>query len=134
MRVGDQRHAPPTLPPGNTRYLLYRGLVGPQGRSGRVWKISLLTGFRSPDRPSRSESLYRLRYPGPQILYIYIYIYINAVVSTQERHCIFNTRTNLLMLLFTVRIIKLKSAQEHFFCVNVGNQSSVSVNMYVMYT
>jgi hypothetical protein len=24
-----------------------------------------LTGFRSPDRPARSESLYRLRYLGP---------------------------------------------------------------------
>ena len=23
------------------------------------------TGFRSPDRPARSESLYRLSYPGP---------------------------------------------------------------------
>ena len=41
------------------------------------------TGIRSPDRPARSESLYRMRYPGPpQILlgsvnmYIYIYIYI----------------------------------------------------------
>jgi len=25
-----------------------------------------LTGIRSPNRPARSESLYRLRYPGPQ--------------------------------------------------------------------
>ena len=25
------------------------------------------TGIRSPDRPSRSESLYRLSYPGPQL-------------------------------------------------------------------
>jgi hypothetical protein len=23
------------------------------------------TGIRSPDRPARSESLYRMRYPGP---------------------------------------------------------------------
>ena len=27
------------------------------------------TGFRSPDRPARSESLYRLSYPGPCISY-----------------------------------------------------------------
>jgi hypothetical protein len=26
------------------------------------------TGIRSPDRPDRSELLYRLRYPGPQLL------------------------------------------------------------------
>ena len=26
------------------------------------------TGIRSPDRPARSESLYRLSYPGPPVL------------------------------------------------------------------
>ena len=40
--------------------------MSPRGRSGRVRKISPSTGIRSPDRPSRSESLYRLSYPGPQ--------------------------------------------------------------------
>ena len=54
--VGDQRHAPTALPPAKTRYPLYRRLVGPQGRSGRVWKISPLNGIRSPDLPARSES------------------------------------------------------------------------------
>ena len=34
-----------TLPPGKTRYSLYRRLVGPQGRSGRVRKISPPPGF-----------------------------------------------------------------------------------------
>jgi len=38
--VGDRRHAPAALPPGNTRYSLYRRLVGPQARSERVRKIS----------------------------------------------------------------------------------------------
>ena len=33
--VGGQRHAPAALPPGKTRYPLYRRLGGPQGRSGR---------------------------------------------------------------------------------------------------
>ena len=41
------------------------GCVGPQGRSGRLWKISPPTGIQSPDRPARSESLYRLSYRGP---------------------------------------------------------------------
>ena len=50
-----------TLPPGKTRYPLYRRLGEPQGRSGRVQKISPPpTGIRSPERPGRSESLYRL--------------------------------------------------------------------------
>ena len=56
---------PAALPPGKTRYPLYGRLVGPQGRSGRVRKISPPTGIRPPDRPARSESLYRLSYPGP---------------------------------------------------------------------
>jgi len=40
MGVGGQRHDLATLPPGKTRYPLYRRLGRPQGRSGRVWKIS----------------------------------------------------------------------------------------------
>ena len=43
--VGGQRHTPAALPPGKTRYPLYRRLGGPQGRSGRVRKISPPTGF-----------------------------------------------------------------------------------------
>jgi hypothetical protein len=45
MRVGGQPHDPAALLPGKTRYTLYRRLGGPQGRSGRVHKISLLPGF-----------------------------------------------------------------------------------------
>jgi hypothetical protein len=60
MRVGGQRHAPAALPPGKTRYPLHRRLGG----SGRVPKILSPPG--SPDRPTRSESLYRLTYPGPK--------------------------------------------------------------------
>jgi hypothetical protein len=55
----------PPLPPGMTRYPLYRRLGRPQGRSVQVRKISPPTGIRSPYRPARSESLYRLSYPGP---------------------------------------------------------------------
>ena len=39
---------------------------------GPVWtgEESLApTGIRSPDRPARSESLYRLSYPGPQVMF-----------------------------------------------------------------
>jgi hypothetical protein len=43
--VGGQHHAPAALPPGNTRYPLYRRLGGPQGRSGRGRKISPPPGF-----------------------------------------------------------------------------------------
>jgi hypothetical protein len=70
-------HAPAAVPPGKTQYPLYRTLGGPQDRSGRVRKISPPTGIRSTERPGRSESLYRLSYPGTHThIYIYIYIYI----------------------------------------------------------
>ena len=45
MSVCGQRHASAALPPGKTRYPLYRRLGGPQGRSGRVRKISSVPGF-----------------------------------------------------------------------------------------
>ena len=45
MGVGGQHHALAALPPGKTRYPLYRRLGGPQDRSGRVRKISPPPGF-----------------------------------------------------------------------------------------
>ena len=59
--MGGQNHASAALPPRKTRY---RRLSGPQSRSGRMRIISPHTGIRSPDRQVRSESLYRLNYPG----------------------------------------------------------------------
>jgi len=49
----------------DTLYTLYRRLGGSQGRSRRVRKISSSTGIRSPVRPTRSKSLYRLSYWRP---------------------------------------------------------------------
>jgi hypothetical protein len=53
--VGGQRHAPAVLPPGETRYTLYRRLGGPTAGLDGCRKSP--TGIRSPDRPARSESL-----------------------------------------------------------------------------
>ena len=50
---GGQRHVATALPPGITRYPLYRRLGGPQGAESLD-----LNGIRSPDRPVRCESLY----------------------------------------------------------------------------
>jgi len=47
MGVGDYCRALATLPLGKTRYPLSRRSGGPQGRSGRVWKISPSLGFDS---------------------------------------------------------------------------------------
>ena len=45
MEVGGQRHASAALPPGTTRYPLYRKLGGPKGRFGQVRKISPPAGI-----------------------------------------------------------------------------------------
>jgi hypothetical protein len=55
--VGGQRHALVALPPGKTRYPLYRRLGGPQGRSGQVRKISPTPGF-DPDTVQPVASRY----------------------------------------------------------------------------
>jgi len=43
--VDVQRHVQAALPPGKTRYPLYRRLGGPHSRSGQVRKISPPPGF-----------------------------------------------------------------------------------------
>ena len=56
MGLGDQHHVPVCLPAEKeNRHPLCRRLNGPQGRSGRVRKVSPPTGLRSPDRPARSD-------------------------------------------------------------------------------
>jgi hypothetical protein len=57
--VHGHRHAPAALPLGKTRYALYGRLRGPRGQSGHVRKT-----LPPPDRPARSQSLYRLSYPA----------------------------------------------------------------------
>jgi len=49
--------------------------------SGQVWTgAEILTpiGIRSPDRPNPSESLYQLRYPGPDASYCMFIFRISA--------------------------------------------------------
>jgi len=62
--MGGQRHAPAAIPPGKTPV----SIVKKAGWApGTVWTDAenlAPTGIRSPDRPIRSESLYRMRYPG----------------------------------------------------------------------
>jgi len=62
-----------TLPPGKTRYPLYRRLGGPQGRSGLGGK-SRPHRDSIPDRPARSQSLYRLSYRAHERIHVPFYI------------------------------------------------------------
>ena len=68
LEVGEWSAARPgrNLPPGKTRYPLYRRLGGSQGRSGRAENLAP-AGIRSPDRQARSLSLYRLSYRAHSI-------------------------------------------------------------------
>jgi hypothetical protein len=50
---------------------------------GPVWTCSgnlAPTGIRSPDRPARSESLYRLSYPGPRKVTVHFYLFIYLLI------------------------------------------------------
>jgi hypothetical protein len=102
-----------TLPPGKTRYPLYRRLSWPQGRSGQVRKISPPTGIRSPDRPARSSVAIPTELPSPlniqYILYLlpmyYIYELSQATLS-----CISNDRIILIgwiTMRYTTAYLKL---------------------------
>jgi hypothetical protein len=68
MGVGGQRHAPPAFTPVKDPV----PIVQEAGwASVPVWigaENLAPTGIRSPDLPTRSESLYRLRYPGPPFI------------------------------------------------------------------
>ena len=66
-----------TLPPGKTRYPLYRRLCGPQGRSGQAENL-VPTGFRSRTVQPVAQSLYRLSYPAH---IVHIVNLINVYVS-----------------------------------------------------
>jgi hypothetical protein len=54
-----QRQAPPSLPPERPGTHCIEGWVGPMAGLDGCGKS------RFPDRPARSESLYRLSHPGP---------------------------------------------------------------------
>jgi hypothetical protein len=84
MEVGGQRHGPATLPPGMNRYLLYMRLGG---SPGSVWTSAENldpTGIRGPDRPDRSESLYRLRYSV--IIKYYINCYHKLTIAYYTKY------------------------------------------------
>jgi len=55
-----------TLPPGKTRYPFYRGLGGPQGRSGRAENL-VLTGIRSRTVQPGSPVAISTELPGPSV-------------------------------------------------------------------
>jgi hypothetical protein len=61
MGVGGQRQAPAALPPGNDPVPIVQEAGWAPGPAWKGAENLAPTGIRSPDRPARSESLYRLR-------------------------------------------------------------------------
>jgi hypothetical protein len=85
-----------SLPPGKTRYPLYRRLGGPQGRPGQVRKISPPTEIRSPDRPDHSQSLYRLSYQAHNsTLNIGLNFHPKRLKTTIKQYRFINYRTKI---------------------------------------
>ena len=73
-----------SLPLGKTRYPLYRRLGGPQDGSGQAKNLSF-TRIRSPNRPVRTQSLYRLSYPAHFYIYkFFFFYYFCAFVSVSS--------------------------------------------------
>ena len=58
MEVSGQRNAPAAYPRGKTLHPLYRMWVGPRAGLDGSGKVAS-NGIRSPDRPARSESIFR---------------------------------------------------------------------------
>ena len=109
-----------SLLPGKTRYLLCRRLGGPQGRSGQVGKISPPTGIRSPDRPARSQSLYRLRYPAHKHL-------VNSQKLHTSKNSINNIQRNAQIFQYTV--LHLKSYVTHRFRFFMDNLQGGNISI-----
>jgi hypothetical protein len=87
--MGGQHHAPAALPRGKTRYPLYRRLGGPQGRSGRVRKISPPPGF-DPRTVQSVASLYTDSATRPTSIRTYclqrIVLGFHILVGTAQRN------------------------------------------------
>ena len=87
---GGEGSASRSLPSGKTRYQLYRRLGG---NPGPVWTGAenlAPTVIRSPNRPARSQSLYRLCYPAHswklEAPYVTSMIYRQRWVWQSDKH------------------------------------------------
>ena len=70
MGVGGQHHAMAAIPSHPRKRDLVPTVQEAGWAPGSVWTGAenlAHTGIRSPNRPARSESLYRLSYTGPNI-------------------------------------------------------------------
>ena len=81
--MGGQRLASAALLPEKTRYPLYRRLDGPQGRSGRVQKISPPLEF--DPRTVRPIASHYIDWAIPAHICIYVYIYADNITVLYDQ-------------------------------------------------
>jgi hypothetical protein len=120
--VGGQHHAPATLPPGKTRYPLYRRLGGPQGRSGRVRKIWPPTGIRSPERPPR------------RLVYICIFVLQNLLtLYLSSNFCIYYAVLSQNLCICTNTVLDNNGQPKHVACTITKFLTVQSVGIFQYY-
>ena len=92
MGVGGHHHAPAALPPGKTRYPLYRRLGRPQGWSGEVQKISLPPGFNPQTvQPVASRYTDCANSSSKRVMVIYRVVENGGMISS-DQHLILSVR------------------------------------------
>ena len=119
--MSGQQHAPAALyHPGKTRYLLYRWLGGPQGRSGRAENL-VPTRIRSPDRPAHSSVAIPTEIPGPPLRY-----------SSLKIHTLFYYFARVYVLPLLTRFLTSADEQNaQFFSTHTHTSYHVSVGRAV---
>ena len=126
-----------TLPPGKTRYPFYRRLGGPQGRP--VWTGGKFRphGDSIPDRPARSQPLYRPSYTAHTHTHTHTHTHIyiiqtnfmlQRVNKTQQiKLCErLNTFWKILVTLVLLRSQQLGNKFQWSFCVPLGVTFTIS--------
>jgi hypothetical protein len=84
--VGGHYHASGRFIPGKDPVPIVQGAGWASGWHGRSEKFSPPAGIRSPDRPTHSESLCRLSYPGRRVCvcgWVCVCVYVCVCVSIQ---------------------------------------------------
>jgi len=81
--VGGQRHVPAAL---SRERDTAQTVEDSEWAPGPVWRgvESLVpTGIRHVDRPARSQSVYRVCYPSPQMMMMMMMVIITIIISDQ---------------------------------------------------
>jgi hypothetical protein len=113
-------------PGTETLYPFYGRLGGSQGRSGLVRKISPPTWIGFPDRPARSESLYRVSHPGQRKATSSFVITQRPSVCMKE---LLSDRMDCREVLY--QALLLKSIDTFRLCLQTDRKKTLHTNIYL---